>query len=124
MNFGRQHLSEVLLRIGVAFAFLYPPINALSNPDSWLGYFPSFMRGFVPDLVLLHAFGALEVLIALWILSGWRIFAPSLLATVMLLAIVGFDYRNFEVIFRDLAIASASAALAVLNAPRRTAFIR
>lgn len=110
--------ANLLLRVGVAFAFLYPPFNALANPDSWLGYFPPFVTiaansAGISDLVLLHAFGVVEIVIALWILSGWKIFIPSLTATVMLAAIVVFNLPQFEVVFRDLSIAAASLALAV-----------
>ena len=108
-----QSLANFLLRLGVAFAFLYPPLSALTDPSSWLGYLPSFARGYVPDLVLLHAFGALEAVIAVWILSGKRIFVPSLAATVILLAIVVLNLRDFEVVFRDLSIAAMAAALAI-----------
>jgi len=104
---------DLILRIGLAFAFLYPPLDAITDPYSWLGYFPSFMRGYVPDMVLLHSFGAVEIGIALWLLSGWKIFWPSILALLMLLSIVFFDRVDFEVVFRDLSIASIALALAV-----------
>jgi uncharacterized membrane protein YphA (DoxX/SURF4 family) len=110
-----------ILRIGLAFAFLYPPIDAIFDPFSWLGYFPSWMHGYVPDMVLLHSFGAVEVIVALWILSGWKIFWPSCIALLMLLAIVFFDGSGqFEILFRDLTIASIALALAVSHYPWRT----
>jgi len=105
--------TSLILRAGVAFAFLYPPIAALSDPSSWIGYFPSFMRGIVPDPVLLHGFGALEVLIALWLLSGWRVLWPASLAAVMLAAIVLFNFSQLDIVFRDVSIAAAALALAV-----------
>ena len=108
-------IANLALRIGVAFALLYPPLNALADPLAWIGYFPPFMRGFVPDEVLLHAFGIVEVIMALWILSGWRIFWPSAAATVMLVGIVVFNPTNFQVLFRDLAIAASIFALAVVS---------
>ncbi len=105
------------LRVGVAFAFLYPPINALSDPDSWIGYFPNFITSLPIDpLLLLHSFGALEVIIALWILSGWKIRIPSIIAAVMLIAIVVFNGAQFPVLFRDVSIALAALALAFLPA--------
>lgn len=107
-----NHISNILLRIGVAFAFLYPPIDALSNPDSWIGYFPKFIHGIVPDLILLHGFGVIEVIIALWILSGKKIFLPALVAGIMITSIVLFNLGNFEVLFRDLSIAIMAFALA------------
>jgi uncharacterized membrane protein YphA (DoxX/SURF4 family) len=115
-----EKIAYLVLRGGVSFAFLYPPINALFDPDSWIGYFPSFIHGFVPDVVLLHTFGVVEVVIALWILSGWKIFWPSLIATAILLTIVIFDYRDFQVLFRDVTIASMSLGLALLNFRTRT----
>lgn len=110
-------ISNLLLRIGVAFAFLYPPIDALRNPDSWIGYFPSFLHGLLPDLVLLHSFGLIEVILALWILSGKKIFIPSLIASFMLAMIILFNLNNFEILFRDVAIAimALSLALSVKN---------
>ena len=109
--------ANLILRIGLAFAFLYPPINALFDPNAWIGYFPSMMRGIVPDMVLLHSFGLLEVVIALWILSGWRIFLPSVGAAFMLISIVVMDFSEFQVVFRDLSIATIAIALAVQNLP-------
>ncbi len=110
--------SNRILRLGVAFAFLYPPYAALMDPTSWLGYFPRFVLDAaasvgVSDLVVLHAFGVVEVLIALWLLSGYKVLYPAALAAAMLMAIVVFDFNNFEVIFRDISIAAAALALAV-----------
>jgi uncharacterized membrane protein YphA (DoxX/SURF4 family) len=115
----RERLVDLILRIGLAFAFLYPPLDAVADPYSWIGYFPSFMRGYVPDMTLLHSFGAVEIVIALWILSGRKIFYPSVLAMLMLLAIVTFDFADFELLFRDVAIASIAVALMVSHWPSR-----
>ena len=110
-----EKVANIALRVGVAFTFLYPPVNALVDPYAWIGYFPLFVRGYLPDEVLLHAFGVVEVVIALWILSGWRIFWPSVAATAMLLGIVAFNMPNFQVLFRDLAIAAMPFSLVVIN---------
>jgi uncharacterized membrane protein YphA (DoxX/SURF4 family) len=115
-----QRVIDLLLRGGVAFAFLYPPINAIWNPYSWLGYFPSWAFGYLPDQVLPHSFGLVEMIIAIWILSGWRIFWPSLAAAAMLLAIVIVDLHSFEVLFRDVSIAAAALALAIMHYKPRT----
>ena len=104
-----------LLRIGVAFAFLYPPIDALSDPDSWIGYFPAFITSVPLDpMLVLHGFGILEVILALWILSGWRIRIPAITGAVLLLAIVAFNGAQFPILFRDVSIALAALALAWL----------
>lgn len=106
-------LPTVVLRSGLALAFLFPPINALYDPISWIGYFPGFMHGLLPDMILLHTFGIIEVAIALWILSGKHIFIPCTLAAVMLLAIVAFNFQDFQVLFRDVSIASIAISLAL-----------
>ena len=115
---SREILVNLVLRIGVAFSFLFPPINALFDPYSWIGYFPRFVQGVLPDSVLLHGFGILEVIIALWILSGKRIFWPSLAAAAMLVVIVVFNPSQFQILFRDLSVAGMAAALAVLSYPK------
>ncbi len=108
-------IPQLVLRIGIAFAFLYPPLSALFDPVAWLSYFPAWMLGYVPDAVLLHSFGVLEVVLGIWILSGWRVFLPSVVATLILVAVVLIDLYNFDVLFRDLSIAAAGLALAIMT---------
>ena len=110
-------ISHLVLRAGAAFAFLYPPFNALSDSDSWIGYFPGFIHGYVPDLLLLHGFGVLEILLALWILSGWKIFWPCIAGAGMLVLIVAFNLAQFQILFRDLSVAGLLLGLALMNVP-------
>lgn len=113
---------SILLRIGVAFAFLFPAVSAVFDPYSWIGFFPPFILAYVPteesQLILLHVFGASEVVIALWLLSGWRIFVPSILAAAYLLAIVCLNTPQFLITFRDLSIMFMALALAAMSARR------
>lgn len=105
--------AQWLLRIAVAIAFLYPPLHALSTPDSWVGYFPPFLiNSGIDPMVLLHGFGIIEVILAIWILSGWHIEWPATLAAFILAAIVAFNGTQFEILFRDVSIALACLALA------------
>ena len=116
---GATHLT---LRIGLAFAFLYPPYAALSDPISWQAYFPAFVHALpLSPIVLLHAVGVLEVVIALWLLSGWRIRLPASLAAVMLLGIVVFNWPQLDVLFRDLSIVAIALALALWPATQNRA---
>jgi uncharacterized membrane protein YphA (DoxX/SURF4 family) len=111
---------DFVLRLGVAFAFLYPPISAFFNPYAWVGYFPSFILDLpIDQTVLLHSFGVLEIIIALWILLGKNIFIPSLLASIMLLGIVVFNIPQMDVIFRDISILFMSGALAYCYYPKK-----
>jgi uncharacterized membrane protein YphA (DoxX/SURF4 family) len=114
--------AHLALRIGLAFSFLYPPIAALYDPISWASYFPTLLRALPIDtVVLLHLFGVLEVVLALWILSGWRIRIPSLIACALLLGIVGVNLNQLDVLFRDLSIAATALALALWPGPHKAA---
>lgn len=123
MRLPTSSIPELLLRVGVALAFIYPPISALIDPYAWIGYFPPFLLDSAghAELALLHIFGALELAIAVWLLFGKRIWWPSLAATVILVAIVVLNLKQFEVLFRDLSIALMSAALMYLHRPARHA---
>lgn len=106
--------TRLVLRIGAAFAFLYPPYAAFVDPLSWVGYFPSFIRSLpVNELVLLQGFGVIEAVLALWVLIGHRIRIPAVVMTVILAAIVAVNLSQFEVVFRDLSIACLTLALAL-----------
>lgn len=118
----RINYADWLLRIGLAFAFLYPPVAAWSDPITWLGYVPSYAYvlwpGFLSHFVFLHTFGVVEIILALWLLSGWRIYIPAALMGFLLLLIVAANQSQFEVVFRDLSIAATAFALAYLHRPR------
>ncbi len=115
----RHEASDLLLRLGTALAFLYPPIDAFLNPFSWVGYVPAFLRDLAPEMFLLHAFGVIEIVLAVWILSGRRIFLPCVLATMLLLATVFFNLDDFGILFRDLSLAAMTLALAIAHRPAR-----
>lgn len=117
MRFGST--ADFLLRLSVAFAFLFPPLNAFFDPYSWIGYFPSFVHGVLPDMALLHGFGLIEVAIALWILSGRKIFVPCVAAAALLLLIVALNLQDFQILFRDVSIALAALALAAAHRPQK-----
>lgn len=118
---SRSSLGHLLLRAGVALSFLYPPLDGFSNPDNWIGYFPSFISSIPVDAhILLLGFEAIEVIIALWLLSGWKVRIPAVIAALMLLGIVAFNAAQFPILFRDVSIALAALALAVLPRPERS----
>ncbi len=113
--------TSLLLRVGVAIAFIYPPISALIEPLAWVGYFPSFISALpIDSTTLLHIFGAFEVIIGLWILSGKKILVPSALAVLSLAAIVLFNLAQMDVLFRDIPIALMAFALALDAREKKT----
>jgi uncharacterized membrane protein YphA (DoxX/SURF4 family) len=117
--------ADWLLRIALAFSFLYPPINAWTNPFSWSGYIAKFALAAWPwgDLSLLHTFGVAEIVLAVWLLSGWRIWIPATLMGLILVVIVATNPGQFEVLFRDLSIAGLAFGIAFFHSPRTVAHL-
>lgn len=111
---NRDAFIELLLRIGVAAAFIYPAVEAFFYPSSWVGFFPAWIRGLpINDIVLLHLFGISEIIIAVWILVGKRIFIPCILATTYLILIITLNWKFMDLLFRDFAILVIPIVLAI-----------
>ena len=106
--------SNLLLRIALAFAFLYPAYGFWKNPLSWVGYIPSFVKDFgLSQDTLLMGLAVVHLVIALWILSGWRIVIPSVAAAFFLGGIVYFNWNQIDILFRDISLALAALALSL-----------
>lgn len=115
-EFKSRSYGEHLLRAGVAFAFLYPPISAIAEPNVWIDYIPAWAGVLgLEDIVLLHIFGAIEAILGIWILFGRKTVIPASVAGVILLYITFAYPGQFPVLFRDLALALAAFALAYQN---------
>jgi len=111
---------SLILRLGLAFAFIYPAVAAFFDPFSWIGYFPQFVKEVVPnETLLLSSFGLVEIVIGVWILSGKYIFYPSVLAAAILLSIIVFNWSQLDVIFRDISILAIALALVITSSPFR-----
>jgi len=111
--------AELMLRIGLALSFIYPALSALVDPYAWIGYFPSAVLTLASgnDLLFLHVWGTCQVLLALWVLFGTRIFVPSIVMAIALVLIVIANPAQFPILFRDLSIALAAGALAWMHRP-------
>ncbi len=114
--------SSLLLRVGIALSFLYAAIGGFLHPENWIGWFPAWVRELLPlgDHTLLGLFGSVEILIALWLLSGWNIRWSGLIAAFMLLGITVFNLGSFDIVFRDVALALASLELVFIKSPLNT----
>ncbi len=106
--------ASLILRVGLAFVLLYASIGAFINPDNWIGYFPRFLKDLVPENLLLTSHSIAELTLAIWLLSGWKLFYSSILAALSLIAIVIFNYNQMDVIFRDIGLIFMALSLTVL----------
>jgi uncharacterized membrane protein YphA (DoxX/SURF4 family) len=109
----RHKIAILLLRIGTAFAFIYAAIAGFVTPDDWIGYFPAFIQHMFPGNGILAIWGIVEIILGLWLLSGWKVFIPATIGVLSMLGLIVFDWSQMDVIFRDVTIAFALAALAV-----------
>lgn len=106
-----------ILRIGLAFALLYPAVDSLFHPNSWIGFFPAWVVLTSPiDIVsLAMLFSVFEIALAVWLLFAKDPFYPAFLSFITLVAIVILDYNAFNILFRDVSIAFIALSLMVLR---------
>jgi uncharacterized membrane protein YphA (DoxX/SURF4 family) len=117
MSPSKLSLAQFILRFGLAFSFLYAGIAGMIEPGNWIGYFPPFLRDLASDNILLWSWGLFEIVIGLWILSGKKIFIPSLLASLSLVGLIATNLGAMDIIFRDISILTVSIALTIENYP-------
>lgn len=103
--------ATFLLKLALAFAFIYAGISGFINPDAWIGYFPAWTKGYVSDALLINIWGIVEIAIGFWILFGKKVFIPATLAALSLLGIVVFNWNQIDVIFRDISLLLAAVSL-------------
>lgn len=104
-------LIQVLLRLSISSVFLYAAIASTLTPINWIGYIPQFVRDLAPTTLVLQGFSLFQVVLSLWVLSGWKTKYSASLAALTLLAIIGANYNQLDVLFRDIAIFFAALAL-------------
>lgn len=112
-------LISYLLRVAIAFAFLYPPVSAYLNPTAWIWFVPDFVEIFLPKEIFLYAFSIFEILVALGVLFMKNPIIPALGAALALAAIVVIDWAAFDIVFRDISILLSAIALVLFEKERR-----
>ncbi|OHA63688.1 MAG: hypothetical protein A2842_01310 [Candidatus Wildermuthbacteria bacterium RIFCSPHIGHO2_01_FULL_48_25] len=110
-----QNPATLLLRIGLAFVFFYAAVSSFFEPLNWIGFFPQFLRGLIPQNLLLSGFSLFEVGMGLWLLSGKKAFAAAFISAVSLLGIVLFNLGSLDIMFRDIGLFFAALALLFLS---------
>lgn len=115
MDKTKLSLADFLLRVGVAIVFLYAGVSSFLDPSSWVGFIPQFIRNIIPGAIFLPLFSVYEFALALWLISGKKVFYAAILAGITLLAIIFFNIGALDITFRDAAIFFAAMALLVLH---------
>ncbi|PIP86449.1 hypothetical protein COV42_00960 [Candidatus Campbellbacteria bacterium CG11_big_fil_rev_8_21_14_0_20_44_21] len=104
-----------LLKVAVAFSFLYAATSGFIEPNNWVGFFPRFMTNILPGPILLRVFEIVEVLVALALFFMKNPFYPAVLGAIMLLGVVIFNLPQLDILFRDIPIALTAIAIAVYS---------
>ena len=114
----KQYLSNLLLRTGLAFVFIYAGIAAYISPNNWVGFIPN-IGNFITKAILLQIHSAINIILGLWLLSNKKLFYASIISSIFLFGIIIFNLSSFDIVFRDVAILLASLALTVLTHKNR-----
>jgi len=111
----RKELAVFFLRAGLAFALIYVGISTFVNPNFWIGFVPSAVEIILSKEMFLRIHGAFDILLGFWFVINKRIEYAALLTALSMFAIIAFNYKALDVIFRDITIFFAALALAVLS---------
>ena len=106
--------ASLLLRIGLAFVFLYAAFF-VSNVGTGTKYVPAFVSNIIPLQTFLILFGVFEVFLSIWLLLGKFTKYSGLVSAVFLICVTAFNLSYFSGLFRNVAIIAAAFALATLR---------
>jgi len=112
-NLHRPEIARLLLRLGLAFVFVYAGVSSLRQPDEWIGYLPHFLASASYAETLMRVFAVYELGLALWLLSGKFVRYAAALCGLTLVGIVLADPNNLIISFRDIGLICMAVALAV-----------
>jgi len=108
-------LASFTLRVALAIPFLYAAVAATLQPEAWIGFMPQFLQNLFPSSLLLGAHSSLNVILGLWLLSGWKTKYAAALSALTLLTITLTNLGALDIIFRDIGLLLAAVSLALLH---------
>lgn len=103
--------AQLLLRLGIAFVFLYAAIAALVTPSDWIGYLPHFAKQIVSGGALLKVISVYQIMLAVWLLWGRYLKLAAALSAATFLGITLSNLNIFTVTFRDIGLLAMALAL-------------
>src|SRR6185437_15575382 len=107
-----QRIVHILLRLSIVSVFLYAAVGATIQPHNWIVYIPQAVQSVIPTQLFLTGFSLYQLILSIWLLSGWKTFYAALLAAITFLGIIGANFMALDILFRDFAIFFAALALA------------
>lgn len=107
--------ASFFLSLGLAFSFIYAAIDSFVNPSNWVGFVPQFVSAILSKELFLILFSVVELILGLWLISGFRRFYAAVVSTVVLIALTIPNLALISVIFRDISLILMAIGLAVLE---------
>lgn len=117
-----KHIHSVeaaawMLRIGLAFVFLYAAVSSLRHPVLWAAFLPTFLTERITGATLVTYFSIYEVALTLWLLSGRFTRYVAALCFLTFGGIVLANPSQLLTTFRDIGLAFMALALFFLSQP-------
>jgi len=106
-----KNSAGTILRWGLAFIFFYAAVASLLRPESWLTYFPQFLKNILPSHILLVGFSFYELILAALLFWGRKLAQASILAAITLGVIIVFNLDSLDAVFLDAGLLMAALAL-------------
>ena len=106
-----NNVTSLLLRIALAFVFLYAALDSLASPMIWVGFLPPVLTSHINGQLLLSVMSVYEILLSLWLLSGRFTRLAALLAALTLAGITLANLSQFITTFRDVGLLLSALAL-------------
>ncbi len=110
-NLRSPYVSQVMLRLGLAFVFAYAGVSSLKDSDEWIGYLPHFLAAASYAHELIKVFAAGELGLAIWLLSGKFVRYAAATSALMLGGIILANPANLIITFRDVGLVCMALAL-------------
>jgi uncharacterized membrane protein YphA (DoxX/SURF4 family) len=110
-----QISSDVILRLGLAFVFIYAAISGFQHPEAWVGFVPHFVTNFISAKTFLDVFGVFQLILALALVTGKYIRYTAALSFLAITGLLVFNLNSLIVTFRDVGLACMALALFVGN---------
>jgi len=107
--------ASLFLRIGLAFVFIYAAVSAFNDPQSWIGFVPSFIQNTITRGYFLFVHDVINFGLGLWLLSGKKQFWAAIISCLVLTGIIIANISSFLITFRDVGLLMAAIALALMN---------
>ncbi len=108
---NNNQIVSWLLRLGLAFVFLYAAVGAFQHPEQWIGFLPTMLTKLVDADLAIKLIGVFQIVLVIWLLSGRYIKYCAALCAAMLAGIIISSPGQFLITFRDVGLVFMAAAL-------------